>query len=140
MKRDLFTNVLIGGGRASSREPVPARIKRKVRDRARNICEYPTCRQKENLQFHHKNMKNSDNRASNLELLCPNHHAKRHNQKIRKVVSRDLFGEKKTRLVKKSNATRKSGRKSIGRSSGYVIVNPLTRDKKRVRKDPFDFF
>lgn len=93
---------IIGFGKASSREPLPAKKKNAVRERAKNTCEYRGCKHKENLQFHHKNMKNSDNRISNIELLCPNHHMKRHSEKFRKNVSEDwLTGEKKTRLVKK---------------------------------------
>lgn len=86
----------------SSREPLPAKVKNAVRERAKNTCEYRGCKYKDNLQFHHKNMKNNDNRVSNIELLCPNHHAKRHNDKIRKIVGRDILtGRTKTRLVKK---------------------------------------
>lgn len=93
---------IVGFGTASSRESLPADKKRKVRERAKNTCEYRGCKHKENLQFHHKNMKNSDNRLSNIELLCPNHHMKRHSQKIRKTTGRDwVTGEKTTRLVKK---------------------------------------
>ena len=98
----------LGFGKASSREPLPAEIKRSVKECAKNTCEYRGCGHKSNLQFHHKNMKNSDNRLSNIELLCPNHHAKRHDQKRRKVVSENIFtGEKKTRLVKKTKKTTK---------------------------------
>lgn len=90
-------------GKTSSREPVPGKIKRNVKERARYTCEYSGCDYKEDLQFHHINMKNWDNRASNIELLCPNHHKKRHNKKIRKVISENILtGEKKTRLVTKS--------------------------------------
>ncbi len=95
-------------GKASSREPLPAKIKNKVKDRGNNICEYRNCNHKQNLHFHHKNMKNSDSRVSNIELLCPNHHAVRHDQKIRKVVNKDpIMGTKTTRLVKKSNNKKK---------------------------------
>ena len=102
------------GQKVSSRERVPADKKNKVRTRAKNTCEYRGCKQKENLQFHHINMKNNDNKISNIELLCPNHHAKRHSMKRRKVVGHDFItGEKKTRLVKKpkKKATRKKTRR-----------------------------
>jgi hypothetical protein len=86
----------------SSREPLPAKVKNDVRERAKNICEFRGCPYKENLVFHHINMKNNDNRKSNIELLCRNHHAIRHNEKIRKIVGYDMFtGKKITRLVKK---------------------------------------
>ncbi|MBU1199745.1 MAG: hypothetical protein KKF46_01990 [Nanoarchaeota archaeon] len=90
-------------GKKPGREPLPSKKKNEVKKRAKNTCEYKGCKHKLNLQFHHKNMKNSDSRLSNIELLCPNHHAKRHSQKIRKVVSKNMAtGEKKTRLVKKT--------------------------------------
>jgi hypothetical protein len=88
--------------RVSSREPVRIEIKKKVIDRAKKICEYPRCKEKEFLEFHHKNMKNNDNRATNIELLCPKHHRKRHSEKIRKTVSYDIVtGQKIIRLAKK---------------------------------------
>ena len=87
-------------------------MKTGVKERAKNTCECRKCKWKKNLQFHHKNMKNSDNRVSNIELLCPNHHQKRHDQKIRKVVSRDMLGNKKTRLVKKTKNKRKPKKKN----------------------------
>ncbi len=117
-KFDLF-------GKASSREPLPADKKRKVRERAKNTCEYRGCKHKENLQFHHKNMKNSDSRLSNIELLCPNHHAKRHSQKGRKVLGHDFItGEKITRLIKKPTKKKSTKKK--------------TSKKKRKKKSPYD--
>jgi hypothetical protein len=86
----------------SSREPVPIKIKKKVIDRAKKNCEYPHCREKKTLEFHHKNLKNNDNRASNIELLCPYHHIKKHREKNRKTISYDIItGEKKVHFVKK---------------------------------------
>ena len=86
----------------SSREPVRIEIKKKVIDRAKKICEYPSCREKVFLEFHHKNMKNNDNRASNIKLLCPKHHRMRHSEKIRKTVCYDIVtGQKITRFAKK---------------------------------------
>ena len=95
--------------KASSRERVPAKKKDAVRERARNTCEFRGCNHKTNLHFHHKNMKADDNRVSNLELICPNHHAVRHTKKIRKVVYEDrMMGVKKTRLTKKTNKKKKA--------------------------------
>jgi hypothetical protein len=56
------------GLKYSSREPIPADKKRKVMERAGNKCE--VCRKKPygvTLEFHHKNMKNDDNRLSILQ-------------------------------------------------------------------------
>jgi hypothetical protein len=103
----------------SSREPVRIEIKKKVIDRAKKICEYPRCKEKVFLEFHHKNMKNNDNRASNIELLCSKHHRMRHSEKIRKIVGYDVVtGQKIIRLVKKSKkkiTKRKTFKKSISK-------------------------
>ncbi len=86
----------------SSHEPVPIEIKKKVIDRAKKICEYPKCREKKYLEFHHKNMKNNDNSASNISLLCPRHHRIRHIEKTRKTITYDILtGQKITRHAKK---------------------------------------
>jgi len=94
------------GGRA--REPVSAKVKKKVRERAKNTCERKYCREKEGLQFHHKNMKNDDNRVKNVILLCLNHHAKTHRETKRKVYERDVLGNPlRARVVKKKPKTKK---------------------------------
>ena len=103
----------------SSREPVPIEIKKKVIDRAKKICEYPRCKEKEFLEFHHKNMKNNDNRASNIELLCTKHHRMRHSEKIQKTFGYDIVtGQKITRFEKKpkkKTTKRKTFKKSISK-------------------------
>ena len=103
----------------SSREPVPIEIKKKVIDRAKKICEYLKCKEKKFLEFHHKNMKNNDNRAANIEYICPKHHRMRHSEKIRKTVGYDIItGQKITRLAKKPKKKtnkRKTFKKSISK-------------------------
>ncbi len=122
------------GLKASSREPLPAAKKKAVRERARNTCEFRGCKQKTNLHFHHKNMKNDDNKLSNIELLCPNHHAKRHAEKRRKVVSRDLItGQKKTRFVKKAKK-QKSKKKKKARKK---YSDPFGLDSFKIPKFKF---
>ena len=119
--------------RVSSREPLPAKVKNAVRERANNTCEYRGCKYKENLQFHHKNMRNSDNRVSNIELLCPNHHSKRHNEKIRKIVGRDyLTGEKITRLVKKPK--KKTTKRKVVKKK---TTKRKTTSRKRKPRNPY---
>ena len=88
-KRDLIraTNIL----NKRIREPIKAEIKHKIFLRAHNKCEWRGCNQTEHLHIHHKNMKNDDNRLSNLILLCPNHHAALHD-KYKRVVEKDLTG------------------------------------------------
>jgi hypothetical protein len=109
------------GLKYSSREPIPADKKRKVREKAGNKCE--VCRKKPyrvTLEFHHKNMKNDDNRPSNLQLLCPTHHKQKHAQARRKVY-RDIMGRKYyTRLVKK-----KIGKKAKRRRKAKSLFEKL---------------
>jgi hypothetical protein len=111
----------------SSREPVRIEIKKKVIDRAKKICEYPRCKEKVFLEFHHKNMKNNDNRASNIELLCSKHHRMRHIEKIRKTVVYDIVtGQKIIRLAKKSKkktTKRKTFKKSISKRKTFRNKN-----------------
>ena len=100
------------GVRYSSREPVPRKIKQKVRDRAKNRCE--VCNKKPadvTLEFHHKNMKPNDNSFKNIQLLCPTHHRQKHGRAYRKRF-RDVFGRVyTTRLVdKKKTKSRKAAR------------------------------
>jgi len=96
----------------SSREPIPADKRKKVRERAGNKCE--VCHKKPyavTLEFHHKNMKNSDNRLSNLQLLCPTHHRQKHGR-VRRKVYRDALGrEYYSRQVKKKPKTTRTKRK-----------------------------
>ena len=113
--------------RFSSREPVRIEIKKKIIDRAKKICEYPRCKEKEFLEFHHKNMKNNDNRASNIELLCSKHHRMRHSKKIRKTVGYDIVtGQKIIRLTKKSKkktTKSKTFKKSISKRKTFRKKN-----------------
>ena len=114
-------------GKASSREPVPAAKKKAVRERAKNTCQYPRCKRKDlqqgvRLVFHHKNQRNHNNRLSNLELLCPTHHAVRHAQKGLKK-SRDILGGETKRLVKKK-PKKKTVKKRVRRKTKKQF-NPL---------------
>jgi len=94
--------------RYSSRESLPASKKKAVRERVKRkygriVCE--VCRKKPRwvtLEFHHKNMKNSDNKLDNLQLLCPNHHKQKHGKYKRKVYRDSLTGRQYyTRKVKR---------------------------------------
>lgn len=97
------------GGRA--REPVDAKTKKLLKARAKNKCEWKGCKEREVLQVHHKNMKNDDNRLSNLILLCPTHHMKTHNRFKRVVYDRDGFGSPtRARVVKRSKIKKKRKR------------------------------
>ena len=83
-------------------------------------------------------MKNNDNRASNIELLCPEHHRMRHSEKIRKTVGYDIVtGQKITRLTqkpKKKTTKRKtfkkhkSKRKTLHKKNSKSIWNTTFDD------------
>jgi hypothetical protein len=72
-------------------------------------------------------MKNNDNRASNIELLCSKHHRMRHSEKIRKTVVYDIVtGQKIIRLAKKSKkktTKRKTFKKSISKRKTFRKKN-----------------
>ena len=76
-----------------SRIRVPAKRRHEVEDKYKNKCAVKNCRGRP-LQIHHKNMKSSDNRLVNLELLCANDHYAKHakgsklNAKARKRKAR----------------------------------------------------
>lgn len=110
----------------SSREPIPADKKRAVRQRAGNKCE--VCRKKPRgvtLQFHHKNMKNDDNRLSNIQLLCPNHHTAKH-KKARRKVYRDVLGNPiSSRIIKKKRASGKPKK----------VKSPMDRLTRQIKRD-----
>lgn len=113
----------------SSREPIPADKKRAIMERAGNKCE--VCHKKPRgvpLEFHHKNMKNDDNRLSNLQLLCPNHHRQKHT-KARRKVYRDVLGNPITSRIirkKKKGAPRKGYKKA---------KSPRARLTKQIKRD-----
>lgn len=98
------------------REPLPAKKKKEALAKAKNKCQYPGCKVKKGivkLQFHHINMKNDDNRLSNIKVLCPNHHDVIH-RKIKRKIQKDILGrEVKSRIVKvkSKNKKRKAKRK-----------------------------
>jgi 5-methylcytosine-specific restriction endonuclease McrA len=107
----------------SSREPIPADKKRAVRERARNKCE--VCHKKPygvTLEFHHKNMRNSDNRLSNLQLLCPNHHRLKHSRARRKVTT-DELGRTHSRIVKKKQQTKSKTKPRKKKTSSPFDIN-----------------
>ena len=64
---------------ASSREPVPTRIRQNILSRANNRCESQDCRQVVKPHIHHINNDYNDNNYRNLIALCPNCHSKAHN-------------------------------------------------------------
>lgn len=108
-KRDLQKSTNIMNKRI--REPIPAAKKKEVIERAKGTCEWPRCKQSKYLEINHKNMKNDDNRLSNLVLLCPNHHTEYHD-KYKRHVEKDLTGREISSKVvtkeQKKNMKKKS--------------------------------
>ena len=111
-----------------------ALMKRKVRQRVKKkfgriVCE--VCGKKPrgiNLEYHHKNMRNYDTRASNLMLVCPNDHKKLDN-KFTKRVHRDLFGNKRITRVKKKRKKPKAKKQKVGE----VIIKKLKDSSGKLR-------
>ena len=64
------------------RRAVPAGLRRKIYDRAKHRCQFPSCDVKggKQLDVHHVNMDRSDSLdENNLIAVCPNHHREIHN-------------------------------------------------------------
>lgn len=88
------------------------------------------------LQIHHINMKNNDNKLSNLELLCPNHHIQRHSKLFRKrYVKKGLLGTSvRTRLItkeKNKELNRKKAKQK--RANTNLLGNPQFKMPKLLR-------
>jgi hypothetical protein len=58
--------------KGKTRTPIPKNIKNKVRKRARGACEW--CRERVELDFHHKDNDPSNHSMDNVVLICPNCH------------------------------------------------------------------
>ena len=101
------------------REYVTADKKRRLMLRANGVCENKSCNYDRNLEVHHINLRNDDNKLRNLRLLCRNCHADKHAKKRLKVKGFDpITGKKVIRVVKKK---------------------PIKRPKKKL-KGPFDMW
>ena len=127
LKEQRRTMSIMTTGKAP-RERVPAKVKNQVKDRVKKkygrlVCE--VCKKKPRgvtLQYHHKNMKNTDNRPNNIQLLCPNHHSLKHKKKYRKQY-RDITGRvRATRLVRKKSKKKKTRKRRQRRSSSLFTA------------------
>jgi len=119
-KRDLMRLTNVSGRRI--REPIPAKIKKETMKRANHKCQWPNCKEKEILDFHHKNMRNDDNRVLNIIVLCPTHHRMYH-KKYKLKKEKDVLGrtirerviKAPSRKRKKRNTNRKNDIFGIGK-------------------------
>ena len=59
----------------NQRIPISRGTKRKILVESGHKCSVPMCQKSHTLEFHHINGNPSDNKKSNLIVLCPNHHA-----------------------------------------------------------------
>ena len=75
-----------------SRESISAEIKKIVKERSKNKCEWKGCKETKYLDFHHKNMVNYDNKPLNIMLVCPTHHRAMHDKYKKVVTKHDDFG------------------------------------------------
>jgi hypothetical protein len=64
------------------RVPIPTEIERKLLVESGHKCSVPLCNESFSLSFHHINGDPSDNRQSNIIVLCRNHHDKADRGKI----------------------------------------------------------
>ncbi|WP_332445533.1 HNH endonuclease [Dehalococcoides mccartyi] len=86
----------------SSREPLPNSTRKEILKRSNYKCENHDCKYTGIPHIHHIDMKNSNNRLSNLIALCPNCHRDAHHGNItasqcRNWVKRDYYQMKMTK-------------------------------------------
>ena len=79
--------VRASGGRI--REPVDAKTRKKVMEQAKNKCQRKGCNESEILDIHHKDLDNENKKPSNLMVLCPTCHRKKHKESARKGIRRE---------------------------------------------------
>ena len=108
---------------------IPAKRRHEVEEKCHYKCHYPKCTipfKSHLLHYHHINMKNNDNRLSNLELLCPTHHSLKHQKAFRRKITRwDIYKGTQTtsRLIKKKPKITTKRRHSKSKTSS--LFEPL---------------
>jgi len=106
------------------REPIPASKKKEALRKAKGKCQWVRCSERDILDLHHLNLRNDDNRLSNIKVLCPTHHRKIH-QQIKRKIERDIVGrEIKSRLVKVKPKTKKKVKRKKTRRKTNSILYP----------------
>ena len=89
-----LTGRILADIRKEGRIPVTAKRRNEVYVKYNGTCHNSSCRKKSTLDIHHINFKNSDNRLSNLRLLCKNHHGDIHERKFKKPYSKEWHKKK----------------------------------------------
>jgi len=75
-----------------AREPIPTKVKHKVKNRAKSKCEWKGCKETKYLDFHHKDMVNYNNKLTNIMFVCSTHHRAMHDKYKKVITKRDDFG------------------------------------------------
>lgn len=107
-KRDMQRMVNVTGGRI--REPISAKLKKQALVKAKGKCQWPGCKEKDILDFHHKDMRSDHNTLKNIMVLCPTHHRKMH-QKFKLKKEKNMIGQTMRERIVKVKAKKKTAKK-----------------------------
>lgn len=119
------------------REPISASLRKQALEIAKYKCQYPKCKVSNKyipLQAHHINLKNDNNRLSNIKMLCPTHHSKVHQKfsKKYKTEQKRLEKKKKKLLEKKAKELKLLEEK---RKKLIKIINFKKKAKRKTKKN-----
>ena len=143
MARNLIQPIRITTPRISAirftppkRERVPAKKLNELKEKSKGKC----MRCKTSLRgftphVHHMNMKATDNKMTNLKLVCPTCHAKYHKEKTKIVTGRTLMGDRTYKVVKRKTKTRKVrvGTDLLGNPKYKTIKGTSKRKKVKIK-------
>jgi len=124
MGKDLFGN--------RYRERIPAKLRKQALEKSKNTCQYPKCKitsKYVTLQAHHINLKNDNNRLSNIKILCPTHHAIVHYKQSKK------FKLEQKRLEEKKKKERMKELKLLEKKQKEMKKKVKKKVKKRRRSN-----
>lgn len=127
MARDMFSGRRI-------RERIPAKLRKQALAKAKNTCQYSKCTISSKyvmLQVHHINLKNDNNRLSNIKILCPTHHAIVHHKLSKKYkVEQERLKKNREKELKK----KKKELKLLERKKKKVMKANALKKKKATKK------
>ena len=131
------------------REPISAKLRKRALAKAKNTCQYPKCKTSNKyvmLQAHHINLKNDNNRPSNIKMLCPTHHAVVHHKQSKKYgVEQKRIKKNREKEIKKKKIEIKlleqKRKKLIKRNAlKKKKVSKKKSTKRKVRRKPRSIF